>query len=316
MSLKNRIINILDCIKNKNTANRTRPTRQEKRAAKREAKLRRKDALRNAPLSVRIRNGALNVITVCLIGIILVSGYKIGKTVWEYQVAKSAYTNISEKTAKVDPKQFTGVVDWKALKKVNPDVQGWLYQKGTVINYPVVQGTDNDTYLHTRFDKQWSGGGTLFVDCRMEKDFRGFNSIIYGHHMKDGSMFRSIRGYTKEDGYYDKHKTLELATPHGNYHLVVFSAFITKATDEDTYKMTYADPAKQSYIDRAWERSELPLTKDSVDVTKNDRLVTLSTCAYDYEEARYIVMCKMVPWTKAEVQADKDAQKQIDAQKK
>lgn len=302
--------------KNKNTANRTRPTRQEKRAAKREAKLRRKEALRNAPLSVRIRNGALNVITVCLIGIILVSGYKIGKTMWEYQVAKSAYTNISEKTAKVDPKQFTGVVDWKALKKVNPDVQGWLYQKGTVINYPVVQGTDNDTYLHTRFDKQWSGGGTLFVDCRMEKDFRGFNSIIYGHHMKDGSMFRSIRGYTKEDGYYDKHKTLELATPHGNYHLVVFSAFITKATDEDTYKMTYDEAEKQAYIDRAWERSELPITKDSMDVTKDDRLVTLSTCAYDYEEARYIVMCKMVPWTKAEVQAGKDAQKQIDAQKK
>lgn len=302
--------------KNKNTANRTRPTRQEKRAAKREAKLRRKEALRNAPLSVRIRNGALNVITVCLIGIILVSGYKIGKTMWEYQVAKSAYTNISEKTAKVDPKQFTGVVDWKALKKVNPDVQGWLYQKGTVINYPVVQGTDNDTYLHTRFDKQWSGGGTLFVDSRMEKDFRGFNSIIYGHHMKDGSMFRSIRGYTKEDGYYDKHKTLELATPHGNYHLVVFSAFITKATDEDTYKMTYDEAEKQAYIDRAWERSELPITRDSVDVTKNDRLVTLSTCAYDYEEARYIVMCKMVPWTKSEVQAGKDAQKQIDAQKK
>lgn len=302
--------------KNKNTENRTRPTRQEKRAAKREAKLRRKEALRNAPLSVRIRNGALNVITVCLIGIILVSGYKIGKTMWEYQVAKSAYTNISEKTAKVDPKQFTGVVDWKALKKVNPDVQGWLYQKGTVINYPVVQGTDNDTYLHTRFDKQWSGGGTLFVDCRMEKDFKGFNSIIYGHHMKDGSMFRSIRGYTKEDGYYDKHKTLELATPHGNYHLVVFSAFITKATDEDTYKMTYDEAEKQAYIDRAWERSELPITRDSVDVTKNDRLVTLSTCAYDYEEARYIVMCKMVPWTKSEVQAGKDAQKQIDAQKK
>lgn len=302
--------------KNKNTANRTRPTRQEKRAAKREAKMRRKEALRNAPLSVRIRNGALNVITVCLIGIILVSGYKIGKTMWEYQVAKSAYTNISEKTAKVDPKQFTGVVDWKALKKVNPDVQGWLYQKGTVINYPVVQGTDNDTYLHTRFDKQWSGGGTLFVDCRMEKNFKGFNSIIYGHHMKDGSMFRSIRGYTKEDGYYDKHKTLELATPHGNYHLVVFSAFITKATDEDTYKMTYDEAEKQAYIDRAWEQSELPITKNSVDVTKNDRLVTLSTCAYDYEEARYIVMCKMVPWTKAEVQAGKDAQKQIDAQKK
>ena len=205
--------------KNKNTANRTRPTRQEKR----EAKMRRKEALRNAPLSVRIRNGALNVITVCLIGIILVSGYKIGKTMWEYQVAKSAYTNISEKTAKVDPKQFTGVVDWKALKKVNPDVQGWLYQKDTVINYPVVQGTDNDTYLHTRFDKQWSGGGTLFVDCRMEKDFKGFNSIIYGHHMKDGSMFRSIRGYTKEDGYYDYVQKFNDLTQVNNVFTLIIS---------------------------------------------------------------------------------------------
>ena len=80
--------------------------------------------------------------------------------------------------------------------------------------------------------------------------------------------------------------------------------------------MTYDEAEKQAYIDRAWERSELPITRDSVDVTKNDRLVTLSTCAYDYEEARYIVMCKMVPWTKSEVQASKDAQKQIDAQKK
>ena len=80
--------------------------------------------------------------------------------------------------------------------------------------------------------------------------------------------------------------------------------------------MTYDEAEKQAYIDRAWERSELPITRDSVDVTKNDRLVTLSTCAYDYEEARYIVMCKMVPWTKSEVQAGKDAQKQIDAQKK
>ena len=80
--------------------------------------------------------------------------------------------------------------------------------------------------------------------------------------------------------------------------------------------MTYDEAEKQAYIDRAWERSELTITRDSVDVTKSDRLVTLSTCAYDYEEARYIVMCKMVPWTKAEVQAGKDAQKQIDAQKK
>ncbi len=290
-------------------------TRQEKKAAKKLAKARRKEALRNAPLGVRLRNTALNVITICLLAIIAVSVYKIGTTLWNYHAAKSAYDNISTKTAKVDKDQFTGVVDWKALKKVNSDVQGWLYQKDTVINYPVVQGTDNDTYLHTRFDKQWSGGGTLFVDYRCEKNFEGFNSIIYGHHMRDGSMFRCLRGYTKVDGYYKKHKKLELATPQGNYHLIVFSAYITKATDEKTYKTKFTSTEeKQSYIDNAFSKSQLSLTKSDIDVSTSDQLVTLSTCAYDYDDARYIVVCKMEPWTSAEVQAGKDAQKQIDAQ--
>lgn len=294
-----------------------RENRQEKKARKRAEKARRKEALRNASLSVRLRNWALNVITVCLLAIVLVSAYKIGTTLWNYHKAKSAYDNISTETAKVDKNQFTGVVDWKALKKVNSDVQGWLYQKGTVINYPVVQGKDNDTYLHTRFDKQWSGGGTLFVDYRCESNFNGFNSIIYGHHMKDGSMFRCLRGYTKESGYYQKHKKLELATPKGNYHLIVFSAYITKATDANTYKVTFASSEeKQKFIGNAFQQSQLNLTQSDVSVSPEDRLVTLSTCAYDYDEARYIVVCKMKPWTKAEVQAGKATQKQIDAQSK
>ena len=277
--------------KNKNTADRTRPTRQEKRAAKREAKMRRKEALRNAPLSVRIRNGALNVITVCLIGIILVSGYKIGKTMWEYQVAKSAYTNISEKTAKVDPKQFTGVVDWKALKKVNPDVQGWLYQKGTVINYPVVQGTDNDTYLHTRFDKQWSGGGTLFVDCRMEKDFKGFNSIIYGHHMKDDSMLATLVGY-KEQSYYEEHPTLNLYTPYGDYTVEVFSGVIVSGA-KDFLEFNFDDEA-------AFEAYWQPFIENSTfecDIVPKlgDRLISFITCTYEFDDARYIVCGRLKP---------------------
>ena len=224
-------------------------------------------------------------------------------------------TNLSE-SGETEPAPVGPTIDFAGLEEINEDCVAWIYIEDTAINYPVVQGSDNSYYLKHLIDGKWNSAGCIFLDSRVDSDISDRHSIIYGHHMKDGSMFRSIRGYTKEDGYYDKHKTLELATPHGNYHLVVFSAFITKATDEDTYKMTYGEAEKQAYIDRAWERSELPITRDSVDVTKNDRLVTLSTCAYDYEEARYIVMCKMVPWTKAEVQAGKDAQKQIDAQKK
>lgn len=290
-------------------------TRKEKKAAKKAAKRARKEALKKASLSVRIRNAAMNVITVCLIGIILVCGYKIGSTYWGYYQSKHAYNNISENVAKVDPNQFTGVIDWTSLEKVNSDIQGWLYQKDTVINYPVVQGANNDTYLHTRFDKKWGGGGTLFVDFRCKSDFKGFNSIIYGHHMKDGSMFRCLRGYTKEDGYYDDHKTLELATPDGNYHLQVFSAYITKATDENTYKCTFSsDEEKQAYINYAYQNSELGISRSEIPVTTDDKLITLSTCAYDFDDARYIVVCKATKWTKKEVQEGKDLQEQIDAQ--
>lgn len=295
--------------------NKQKITRREKKAAKKAAKKARKEAMRNASLSVRLRNGAMNVITVCLIGIILMCGYKISSTYWDYYQSRHAYDNISQNVAKVDPNQFTGVIDWTSLKKVNSDIQGWIYQKDTVINYPVVQGNDNDAYLHTRFDKKWGGGGTLFVDYRCESDFSGFNSIIYGHHMKDGSMFRCLRGYTKETGYYDNHKTLELATPEGNYHLLVFSAYITKATDASTYKwMLSSEKEKQAYIDYAYQKSELDISQSEIPVSADDKLITLSTCAYDYDDARYIVVCKAKKWTKTEVREGKELQEKIDAQ--
>ncbi len=292
-------------------------TRKEKKTARKAAKKARKEVMKNASLSVRIRNGAMNVITVCLIGIILMCGYKIGSTYWDYYQSRHAYDSISQDVAKVDPNQFTGVIDWTALEKVNSDIQGWIYQKDTVINYPVVQGDDNDAYLHTRFDKKWGGGGTLFVDYRCESDFTGFNSIIYGHHMKDGSMFRCLRGYTKETGYYDNHKTLELATPEGNYHLLVFSAYITRATDESTYKWKFSsDKEKQTYIDYVYQKSELDVSQSEIPVTTDDKLITLSTCAYDYDDARYIVVCKAKKWTKKEVREGKELQEKIDAQAK
>lgn len=289
-----------------------RERKAQKKAQKKAAKQARKEYLRNASWGVRARNTALNIITWCLVGILIFSGYKVGTTVWEYMKARNAYSNIS-KTA--DAEEFTGIVDFDALKEINPDVQGWLYQEDTIINYPVVQGTDNDKYLYTRFDKEYSGGGTLFVDYRCEPDFEGFHTIIYGHHMRDGSMFHSLRGYTKEDGYYEDHKTFELLTPDWNYHLVIFSAYITEATS-DAYAIDFADDAaKQQFIDDAFRNSAISVTSDDVDVTPDDRIVTLSTCAYDFDQARYVVICKAEPWTKSEMKEGEALKGKIDADK-
>ena len=127
---------------------------------------------------------------VCLALIVVISGYKIFTILREYKVNQAKYKEISEIAS---PNGFTGDIDFDKLAKVNPDVVGWLYYEGTVIDYPIVKGTDNDKYLYTSFDGSYGGCGTLFVDCVTEKPFEQFNTIVYGHHMKDGSMFNCLQ---------------------------------------------------------------------------------------------------------------------------
>ncbi len=144
------------------------------------------------------RNGAMDwafrVIIFCLVCVIGISGYKVGTALYKYHHSRSGFKQVA-KEAKVDPNQFTGVVDFAALQKVNPDVVGLIYQKDTIINYPIMHGSDNDQYLHSDINKKYSVSGSIFMDYRNSADFSDFNTIVYGHHMHDGSMFKSLRGY-------------------------------------------------------------------------------------------------------------------------
>lgn len=254
---------------------------------------------------------AFRVIIFCLVCVIVISGYKVGTALYKYHHSRSGFKQVA-KEAKVDPNQFTGVVDFAALQKINPDVVGWIYQKDTIINYPIMHGSDNDIYLHSDINKKYSVSGSIFMDYRNSADFSDFNTIIYGHHMHDGSMFKSLRGYTKETDYYKDHKTFELITPDKKYHLQIISAFITPATSE-AYTYSFNSSAdKQAFLDFAAKNSKV---STGVTTTTDDKIITLSTCAYDYDEARYVVVCKAVPWTKAEIKAGKKLQAKIDKQK-
>lgn len=259
----------------------------------------------------RAMDWAFRVIIFCLVCVIGISGYKVGTALYKYHHSRSGFKQVA-KEAKVDPNQFTGVVDFEALQKVNPDVVGWIYQKDTIINYPIMRGSDNDQYLHSDINKKYSVSGSIFMDYRNSGDFSDFNTIVYGHHMHDGSMFKSLRGYTKETDYYKDHKTFELITPDKKYHLQIVSAFITPATSE-AYTYSFNNIAdKQAFLNYAVKNSKI---STGVTATTDDKIITLSTCAYDYDEARYVVVCKAVPWTKAEVKAGKKLQAKLDKQK-
>lgn len=183
------------------------------------------------------------------------------------------------------------VVDFEALTERNGDICGWLYCPDTVISYPVVQAEDNSFYLHRDIDLNYSSYGTLFTETMSEKDFNNDNSIIYGHHMKDGGMFAGLVNYAGKN-YYEKHPVFYLNTPEMNYRVEVFAAFLTDMYS-DAYNNTFdSDEEMQAWLDTA---KDLSAIETDVEVSPGDRILTLSTCTYEYDTARYVVMGKMIP---------------------
>ncbi len=258
----------------------------------------------------KIGNIAKKVIVFCLIAIIIVSGYNVGKSLYGYYKGRKAYDSLSN-LAQVDPRmtEFTGVVDFDALQKVDPNVIGWLYMKDSHINYPVVQGSDNSTYLHRLIDGKYNAAGTLFVDYRCERNFGGFNTIIYGHNMKDGSMFSDISS-SRNKSFFDKHKRLELITPDAKYHVEPI-AFIETDASSDLYATSYSsDSAKQAFIDTVMAKSYY---KTGNTATASDRLISMSTCVRATGDDRFIMVGKLVPWTDKEIKTGEAIQAKIDA---
>ncbi|EFV00673.1 sortase, SrtB family [Pseudoramibacter alactolyticus ATCC 23263] len=224
------------------------------------------------------------VMLIC-IGVMIYSGYQLFKIYRSYHQGTTAYQKTaSTYTKKSDNTKVPISVDFDALKKQNPDVIGWLYCKDTPINYPVVKGADNSEYLHKLFDGTHNAAGTLFADYRSKGDFSDPNTIIYGHAMKNGSMFGMLAHYKKGD-YYKAHPFMWLLTPNGNYRLDLIAGFST-ASDNMIYSAMDSGQV-QAAIYQAKKKSTFASTVDTSQVT---RIVTLSTCAYEYEEARYVVL--------------------------
>lgn len=243
-------------------------------------------AKKPASRNKKIRKIAVDIIMVCLAGIMVVSGINIYRILKSYKDNRAVYEKLPGREA-----EDSLEVDFGALKEINPDVIGWLYYEDTPIDYPVVQGEDNSKYLDTLFDGTWGIFGTLFADAEAEAPFRQFNTVIYGHHMKDGSMFCELEKL-KDQKFCEEHPRLELITPEGKYHLEIW-AFLNQPSDSDIYQTNISDPdEKQEYITLV---EELASYTTDVSVGPYDKLVLLSTCAYEYQNARYIVVCKMVP---------------------
>lgn len=190
-----------------------------------------------------------------------------------------------------EPKEFAPIrVDFEALLEKNPHVIGWIYAPDSPINYPIVQTENNSDYLRKALDGSYAHGGTVFLDYRCEGDFSDLNSIIYGHNLLDQTMFGTLERYKKQS-HYDAHPTLYLLTPKGDYRVDLIAGLDVDA-DSVLYRTDHTTETYREFLREILRQSDFQTVFPTEDIP---RTLTLSTCAYEYDDARYIVVGVLTP---------------------
>lgn len=183
-------------------------------------------------------------------------------------------------------------IDFASLKSINDDVIGWIYMEALPqISYPVVQGEDNNTYLHQTYEKNYNFAGTIFIDYENKRDFSDCNTLVYGHNMKNGSMFAQLKKFTQDEETYKKSKYFWIFTPEKNYRYEIISAYTT-GVNSDTYTL-FKGPGEEfeKYLEKIRGYSEIRTDAEGMNI--KDKIITLSTCTGN-EATRYVVQGKRV----------------------
>ena len=233
-------------------------------------------------------------------------GWKVYSTQQEYEAGDEAYEELAKLVRIEEPDESPAsseneeenteeeissvnsdsIVNLEAAQEVNGDIVAWINSPDTVIDYPVCQGEDNAYYLSHLADGTYNRNGCLFIDCENAEDFSDDNTIIYGHHMASGKMFASLIKYA-DQGYYEDHPVMNLTVGDQQYQLEIFSGYVTTA-DSSAYRINCG--SRHDFAE--WLREicgKSDFAAKEMAIHTSDRIVTLSTCAYAFEDARYVV---------------------------
>jgi len=243
-------------------------------------------------LKKKVVNSIYNIlIVICVLGILITLFIILS----DLQNDRFADDNYQEVRAFRDIEEHNNStvstsIDFKSLSEINPDIVGWIGYEGLEIDYPLVQSEDNEYYLNHLFTLEQNKLGAIFVDYRNQSDFSDRNTIIYGHNMKDGSMFSSLTNY-KEQDYYDANPNLLLVTKDNTYRVDFFAGLIVDGSYESVRIDFTDDEGFIKYIDELMDKSTFT---SSISVDSQDRIISLVTCSYEYNNARYALYGKLV----------------------
>lgn len=261
----------------------------------------------------RKKSKVWSLIFVVALVVFLYCAYQIGLYIWGNYATQKEYTEVETDFVQIKPEESVAPnepkpgqkakevkkptklqVDFDKLTVVNQDIVAWIYFPNAKISYPIMYTTDNNYYLTHTYKKTVMRAGSIFIDYQNIGDFSEKNTIIYGHNMKDGSMFGKLKNYN-EKSFADNNQCFYILTKDKIYRCDVFSTYLTPA-DSKTY--TYQFGSKKSYteyLEMVKKQAKFPSDEQ---VTEQDNIVTLSTCTGISHDYRQVVHGKLVDVTK------------------
>lgn len=278
---------------------------------------------KDASTNKKRRKAIALLVLLLALGMMIYGGVHLIGVFQVYQEGNAHYEDLSNRVRRIvttgpqgpqtgtstDPTQTPQVdvprveVDFGALKAINKDAVAWLYCPNTPIDYPVMKADDYSYYLTHLPDGTLNANGALFIDYNCASDFSDPLTVIYGHHMQSGMMFGSINGY-KSQGYFDEHPFMYLYTEQGNYRVeLIYGCVIGEGQWRERAFMYSANRA--SLLAYATQNSTF---ESPVSYAEKDRVVVMSTCSYEFNDARYIVIGILRPEYQAKDKPDKPGQ--------
>lgn len=249
------------------------------------------------------RRSKIQIILLCIfLAVFCVSAYMVAKDLITARKEAKGFEVLAESVQKVrnglaaDGDDSDLLAVYAALHEQNPDFFGWLTIEGTVVDYPVMYTPENsEYYLHRDFEKNYSGSGVPFLDGAYREGYG--NYLIYGHHMKNGSMFASLPEYADAE-FWQEHRYLSFDTLDELGEYEVFAAFYARIYGEGEQGFRYyeyldlSDPAV--FAEYVAEAKAATGYDTGITPVYGEQLVTLSTCAYQTTNGRFVVVARRI----------------------
>lgn len=231
------------------------------------------------------------IIFVITLGIFLFAAVRMGIILWEYYKGGQEYQRLEESVLYQDEnpqdseKEAGFSVDFEKLQKINPDVIGWIRIEKLGISYPIVQGNDNEYYLTHTFYRKENKCGSIFVEVENQKDFSDYNTFVYGHNMKDKSMFARLNEFQEEETFVENPE-FYIYTPKGVQRYEIYSCHIAELGTE-SFRYQFKDETDYAqWQDSVKGRS---LYDTGVLPKAGQNTVTLMTCTSAGSNYRFLV---------------------------